>query len=58
MKKNNIPIVDLYTRVTDFCGSVYSTCSICRKDPCSYHYTPQGYEWISAPLAKAIRSML
>eukprot|EP00729_Bicosta_minor_P006593 gene6593-6147_t len=49
-----IPYVDLYTRVTDKCGKSYATCPICLKDPCAFHYTQEGYEWIQAPLSAAI----
>jgi hypothetical protein len=38
IKPHNIPIVDLYTVVTNVCGPVYTNCSICRVEPCSYHY--------------------
>ena len=58
MARQSVPTVDLYSRVTAKCGVTYKTCPICRKSPCSYHYTPQGYEWISAPLVAAIRQQL
>ena len=49
-----IPYVDLYSRVTDKCGALYTNCSICAKSPCAYHYDAAGYEWIATPLAEAI----
>jgi hypothetical protein len=30
-----IPYVDLYTRVTDKCGTIYTTCPICALSPCT-----------------------
>jgi len=53
-KARGIPYVDLYSRVTAKCGAKYQTCPICAKDPCAYHYTAAGYDWIAAPLAAAI----
>eukprot|EP00117_Sycon_ciliatum_P035470 scpid89431/ scgid26879/ len=54
-----VPIIDLYSAVVKECGPVpYKSCSICRKDPCQYHYTPQGYELIAAPVAEAIKNDL
>jgi hypothetical protein len=44
-----IPFIDLYTRVTDKCGDLYTNCSICAvsrlpapRAP-SYHYNSAGY---------------
>jgi hypothetical protein len=53
-KARGIPYVDLYARVVAKCGATYVSCPICAKDPCAYHYTPDGYDWIAAPLAAAI----
>ena len=53
-KARGITYVDLYSRVTDKCGKSYATCPICLKDPCAFHYTQAGYEWIQAPLSAAI----
>jgi len=58
MKDLGIPVVDLYSAVTDVCGDVYTNCTICRKTPCSYHYTPEGYEDIAKVLAPAIEALL
>lgn len=58
MKELGIPVVDLYTAVTDVCGKVYTDCSICRKSPCSYHYTPEGYQVIAKTLAPAIEAQM
>ena len=59
MNNYSIPMVDLYQRVVDYCGPVpYTTCSICNANPCSYHYTSQGYQWISVYVNNAIREYL
>eukprot|EP00041_Stephanoeca_diplocostata_P034715 m.1197722 g.1197722 ORF g.1197722 m.1197722 type:complete len:311 (-) comp24568_c0_seq5:271-1203(-) len=58
MAARGIPVVDLYSTVTGICGSTYSTCTICRKTPCSFHYTAAGYDAISQPIANAIRATL
>jgi hypothetical protein len=54
-----IPFIDLYTRVTDKCGDLYTNCSICAVSRLPVHLatttTAQatGYEWIAAPLVAA-----
>eukprot|EP00658_Telonema_sp_P-2_P021523 TRINITY_DN18574_c0_g1_i1.p1 TRINITY_DN18574_c0_g1~~TRINITY_DN18574_c0_g1_i1.p1 ORF type:complete len:213 (+),score=35.10 TRINITY_DN18574_c0_g1_i1:282-920(+) len=53
-----IPVVDLYRAVTDVCGGTYVNCSICRKTPCSYHYTAEGYVMLAKPIAAAMRAAL
>ena len=59
MKGYGIPTVDLYQRVVEFCGPVpYTNCSICRMEPCSYHYTSSGYDWIAVPVQDEIRKNL
>ena len=42
MASFSIPILDLYSVVTDHCGDVYENCDWCRRTPCSYHYNSQG----------------
>ena len=54
----NIPVVDLYSTVTDICGPVYTSCAICRKDPCSYHYNGEGMSKQAAVVEAAIRQHL
>ena len=59
MNASAIPVVDLYGTVVKQCGPLpYKSCSICRKDPCSYHYTPQGYELLAAQVMAAIKHAL
>jgi lysophospholipase L1-like esterase len=53
-KARGIPYVDVYSRVTDKCGALYTNCSICALSPCTFHYNDAGYEWIAEPLAAAI----
>ena len=55
---HNIPVIDLYSLVTQKCGAVYTNCSICRVEPCSYHYNAEGMDMQSAYIAKAIGSVL
>ena len=58
MVRFRVQVVDTYSIVTAACGATYQNCSICRKTPCSYHYTPEGYELISRPIATAMRALL
>ena len=62
MAARKIPIVDLHSVVTNVCAPdaphQYINCSICRMEPCSYHYKPAGYAVISKPIAAAIRAVL
>ena len=55
-------LLDLHKTVTDICAPqpphIYSNCSICRMEPCSYHYKPAGYDLISKPIAAAVRRVL
>lgn len=58
MQERNIPIADLYTRVTDLCGQVYKNCSICDNEYnpqtgiyCGYHYTSAGWTYLAEYLA-------
>jgi len=44
--------------VTDVCGPVYTNCSICRVEPCSYHYNPAGETAQAKVLAQAIAGLL
>jgi hypothetical protein len=43
MAQHDIPVVDVYSTVTSQCGEHYVNCTICRMEPCSYHYKPAGY---------------
>ena len=48
-----------FKQVIDYCGPLpYVNCSICKQQPCSYHYTPQGYQWISQPINTNISALL
>jgi lysophospholipase L1-like esterase len=62
MEARNIPTLDLHKTVTDICAPqpphIYTNCSICRMEPCSYHYNPGGYAHISKPIATAVRQLL
>ena len=59
MAARGVPVLDLYTLVTDHCGAVpYEDCDWCRKHPCSYHYNPQGETPQAAYIAGTIRTML
>ena len=62
MAARAIPTLDLHKTVTDICAPqpphIYSNCSICRMEPCSYHYKPAGYDLISKPIAAAVRRVL
>ena len=61
MAARNVPIVNLYHRVEQYCGPVpYTYCDICvdYPDPCSYHYNTAGYQWIAANVSDAIRAAL
>jgi hypothetical protein len=58
MEPHNIPTVDVYATVTGICGPSYVNCTICRMTPCSFHYTPVGYDNISIPIAASIRKAL
>lgn len=53
-----IPVLDLYTTVTDVCGKVYADCKICRKHPCSYHYNADGMKLQADTIASSIRKAL
>lgn len=62
MATQNIPTLDLHKTVTNICAPqpphIYANCSICRMEPCSYHYNPGGYAQISKPIAAAVRKLL
>ena len=51
-------VVDLYKKVTDVCGSVYTNCSICAATPCDFHYKEPGREMLATAVAGAIRKLL
>lgn len=44
MAARSIPTLDLHKTVTDVCAPqpphIYTNCTICRMEPCSYHYKP------------------
>jgi len=51
MSARNIPILDLYTAVTNVCGEVpFWNCSISlnREDSHNLHYTEEGYHYFSS----------
>lgn len=62
MASRNISTLDLHQVVTDVCAPQpphrYVNCSICRVQPCSFHYTPEGYKILSQPIAAAVRRLL
>jgi hypothetical protein len=62
MAARNIPTLDLHKTVTDVCAPqpphIYANCTMCRMEPCSYHYKPTGYAVISKPIAAALRKLL
>ena len=58
MAARNIEVADLYSRVTAYCGAVYSNCSLCDDEwspatnvTCGYHYSPQGWSWLASFMA-------
>ena len=53
-----IPVVDLYSAVTEKCGAVYTNCSICAEEPCTAHYNTEGMEMQAQILADAIAKAL
>lgn len=65
MAQKGIPVADLYSRVTSFCGDVYKNCSICDNEynnatgiTCGYHYTPAGWEYLGEFLAPIYSKLL
>lgn len=65
MQARGIPVIDLYSRVTAFCGAVYKNCSICDNEYnpatgiyCGYHYTPQGWQYLGEFLAPIFESIV
>ena len=61
MDARGIAVTDLYARVEQYCGAVpYTYCDICSDDPdpCAYHYTSDGYEWIARNVSDAIGGAL
>lgn len=53
-----IPVVDMYSLVTKSCGAIYVNCSICRVEPCSYHYNAAGMDAQGQAVAQAIEKAL
>ena len=66
-----IPINDLYTVITDFCGTSYVNCSICDNEAqyqcpayknaggiCGFHYTATGFEMLANSTVASIRAAL
>jgi len=58
MAARDVQVLDLHSVVTSICGATYVNCSICRMEPCSYHYNPGGYTRIAKPIADAIRGLI
>ena len=59
MTSRGIPITDLYARVEEYCGEVpFMYCDICSNEPCAYHYTSSGYEWIAQNVTNALKAAL
>eukprot|EP01009_Symbiontida_sp_KSa7_P010110 NODE_919_length_722_cov_1398.246657_g710_i0.p1 GENE.NODE_919_length_722_cov_1398.246657_g710_i0~~NODE_919_length_722_cov_1398.246657_g710_i0.p1 ORF type:complete len:222 (+),score=57.26 NODE_919_length_722_cov_1398.246657_g710_i0:30-668(+) len=58
MAQHKIPLVDLYTVVTDHCGKIYKDCDWCRMHPCSYHYNAGGETAQGKAVAAAFRERL
>ena len=58
MAAKGIPVVDLHAVVTNICGAVYTNCSLCRMEPCSFHYNAAGYGPIAAAVAAEFRKVL
>eukprot|EP00041_Stephanoeca_diplocostata_P021446 m.499893 g.499893 ORF g.499893 m.499893 type:complete len:285 (+) comp21828_c0_seq21:168-1022(+) len=58
MSTKNIPLVDLYSVVTQHCGKVYKDCDWCRMHPCSYHYNPTGEAAQAHVVAAALKTAL
>lgn len=58
MGNRSIPTVDLYGVVTRHCGTQYVDCDICAKEPCAYHYKPEGYALIAKAVSTAITDIL
>lgn len=58
MSARNIPVLDLYSHITAYCGNLYVNCTICNTSPCSYHYTAEGYAYIAQFLAPAYAAIL
>ena len=58
MGERNIPLLDLYSTVTEHCGPVYKDCDWCRKHPCSFHYNMQGMDAQGKVIAQALKKML
>jgi hypothetical protein len=55
---SNIEILDLYTLVTNHCGTNYTTCDWCRVEPCSYHYNSLGETAQGLAVGKKFRQVL
>ena len=65
-----VPYADLYSHITARCGKRYTSCDICDAEPsawnssspagshCGYHYTPEGYQYISDFLSPVIKALL
>jgi len=59
-----IQVLDLHKVVMESCSqppsytAPYVNCSICRKEPCSYHYNPSGETIQGKAVADAIRKLI
>jgi hypothetical protein len=62
MATKQIATLDLHSVVTDICAPaaphIYANCSMCRMEPCSFHYKPAGYDVIAKGIAGQVRAML
>ena len=62
MAAKQIATLDLHSVVTDVCAPtaphVYTNCTICRMEPCSFHYKPAGYDIIAQAVADKVRASL
>lgn len=64
-----IPYLDLYSWITAYCGANYTACDLCDDESnlwpngppgahCGYHYTPEGYSYISEFLSAQFLKVL
>lgn len=53
-----ISVLDLHKTVTDHCGTNYTECDWCRKEPCSYHYNAAGEVAQAHAVAGAMRPLV
>lgn len=62
MSARKIALVNLHEVVTNVCAPkpphIYTNCSLCRMEPCSFHYNAAGYGPIAHAVASAFRAAL